>query len=118
MIPGEYILSVQMASPSYISAWLEPGQVVVPMDVITGLGDLLDSISGDVQFVCLEHTLKEDGRMISRKRAVYAHGEILRARSDYFKGLLDGGFRETEGSGRRTVLVDDASFDTVYWLLR
>lgn len=118
MVPGEYILTVQLATPHHTQAWLEPGQVVVPMDVITGLGDLLDSTSGDVQFVCLEHTLEEDGRMVSRKRVVYAHGEVLRARSDYFKGLLDGGFKETEGTGRRTVVVDDANFDTVYWLLR
>lgn len=137
---GEWVLVLRIACPpappaldthQYGAAakrgtdWVEPGQVTVPRDVMLGLADLLDSPSGDVQFICLEHVREackggDEGeeRILSRKRIIYAHSEILRSRSAYFKMLLDGGFKETEGQARRTVLVDDAGYDTVYWLLR
>lgn len=105
-------LCVQIGSPSQKPEFTTPGEVVAPITILEGLGALLDSSTGDVQFVCLQHV---DGE--ARKRTIYAHSEILRARSEYFKSLLSGGFKETE-SKRVTVIVDDADFDTVYWLLQ
>lgn len=105
-------LCVQIGSPSQKPTFTTPGEVVTPISLLEGLGALLDSATGDVQFVCLQHV---DGE--ARKRTIYAHSEILRARSEYFKSLLSGGFKETE-SKRVTIVVDDADFDTVYWLLQ
>lgn len=82
----------------------------------------LDSIrTGDVQFVCLEHagagTPDEDGeRKMVRRRVVYAHSELL-VHSDYFKSTLKGGFAESHAPVT-ALLVDDAAFNTVYWVLR
>lgn len=143
-VPGEWVLVLRITytapSPVYATTtallerelgsvgWAQPGEVTVPRDVMAGLEQLLDSPSGDVQFVCLEHARAPTSgsdyggegveKLVSRKRVIYAHSEILKARSTYFKMLLDGGFKETEGQTRRTITVDDAGYDTVYWLLR
>ena len=133
-LAGDWVLALYITCPPVIGGAYDgnaqlakPGQVLVPRDIIQGLEGLLDAPSGDVQFVCLEHARSsttgdgdDEDKIISRKRVIYAHSVILKARSEYFKMLLEGGFRETEGSvqGKRTVLVDDASYDTVYWLLR
>jgi hypothetical protein len=86
----------------------------------------LDSIrTGDVKFVCLEHsgagtdTPSDDpGRTMVRRRIVYAHSELL-VHTEYFKATLKGGFSETAQSLTLTTLcVDDAAFNTVYWVLR
>lgn len=120
-----FTLCVQLSSPAHQKPdFTPPNQVVAPISLIQSLAGLLDSTSGDVQFVCLEHCRRSgDGEgteeTVSRKRIIYAHSEILKIRSDYFKSLLAGGFKEVEGRGGKvTVLVDDADFDTVYWLLQ
>lgn len=103
-----------------------------------GLARLLDKKSGDVRFLCLEHVYdqsqpsaahdrameaesEEDVSSIvkrlrqSRKRILYAHSEILEEKSEYFKDLLTSGFSETQRYN--TIIVDDASFSTLYWIL-
>ncbi|OWT39024.1 hypothetical protein C362_03187 [Cryptococcus neoformans Bt1] len=103
-----------------------------------GLARLLDKKSGDVRFLCLEHVYdqsqpsaghdramevdsEEDVSKIvkllrqSRKRILYAHSEILEEKSEYFKDLLASGFSETQRYN--TIVVDDASFSTLYWIL-
>jgi hypothetical protein len=113
------------------------------------LSNALDSPTGDVRFVCLEHAparmeaspgsedkIKQaddfesgadDGgaetksRIMSRKRVIYAHSFALIARSEYFGHLLNGEFAEATkrgADGRYTILVQDASFEIIYWLLR
>jgi hypothetical protein len=136
---NSFTLCVQIGSPStHRPAFNLPDTVIVPPSVISGLANLLDSTTGDVQFVCLEHTaVPAEGEhtaegdqsriptstMLSRKRIMYAHSEILKARSGYFKTLLSGGFAEMElakssDSQYVTIIVDDASYDTVYWMLK
>ena len=113
-----------------------PDEIKVPRKIVDGLKGLVDSTTGDVKFVCLEHTtvladeeedaMEEDKgkkRTLSRKRVLYAHSEVLKAACDYFNDLLSGDFAETErvrrGDSRcLTVLVDDAGFEAVYWMLR
>jgi hypothetical protein len=113
-----------------------PDEIKVPRTIVDGLKGLVDSATGDVKFVCLEHTIvpveeEEDAseedkgkkRLLSRKRMLYAHSEILKAACDYFNDLLTGDFSEADrvrrGDSRcLTVLVDDAGFETVYWMLR
>lgn len=128
-VAGEWVLVLRIICPAGVGAdgpgrWTAPNNVQMPTDVLGGLAELLDSQSGDVQFVCLEHMqqgpdgVEGEDRLLSRKRIIYAHSEVLRARSSYFKQLLDGGFKETEGGAKRVVVVDDAGYDVVYWLLR
>lgn len=113
-------------------------------EVINGLAALLDNANtGDVQFVCLEHR-EQDGEVFgsadaiaacqTRKRILWAHSDILRSRSAYFRDLLAAGFTETlaspAGSSTRTggsaaeshrrvhtITVDHCDFETLYWLL-
>lgn len=107
-----FTLCVQLGSPAQLKpGFTVPETFMAPTSMLHALGSLVDSSSGDVQFVCLEHEAT-----LSRKRILYAHSEILRARSDYFKSLLAGGFREVEGG--KVVVVDDADYGTVYWMLQ
>lgn len=114
------------SSPSVKPIFNLPKEVAMPTNLIHGLASLLDSPTGDVKFVCLEQAPRdgdEHGNAgMFRKRVLYAHSEILKARCEYFHDLLDGGFSESEArrtdSRHTTILVDDAGFDTVYWLLR
>jgi hypothetical protein len=59
----------------------------------------------------------------ARKRVIYAHSDILSRRSDYFATMLASSFSENPGAaaGERTVFtvnVEEADFDTIYWLLK
>nr|KIR84928.1 hypothetical protein I308_04677 [Cryptococcus tetragattii IND107] len=89
-----------------------------------GLARLLDKKSGDPPSVsgrATEVDPEEDLSDIkvtrqSRKRILYAHSEILEEKSEYFKDLLTSGFAETERYN--TIIVDDASFSTLYWILQ
>ncbi|KIR38222.1 hypothetical protein I307_02449 [Cryptococcus deuterogattii 99/473] len=89
-----------------------------------GLARLLDKKSGDPSSVsgrATEIDPEEDFSDIkvtrqSRKRILYAHSEILEEKSEYFKDLLTSGFAETERYN--TIIVDDASFSTLYWILQ
>ncbi|KAK8858764.1 hypothetical protein IAR55_002993 [Kwoniella newhampshirensis] len=110
--------------------------------MIRGLGRLFDRDTGDVRFVCLEHAVdnssvnQDDIRgspdesglslsgsvakprpaILSRKRILYAHSEFLEENSEYFKDLLTSGFSESKRY--TTIVVDNASFDTLFWVLR
>ncbi|ESK94480.1 hypothetical protein Moror_8138 [Moniliophthora roreri MCA 2997] len=62
-------------------------------------------------------------QMTARKRIIYAHSDILTRRSEYFATMLSSSFSENQAhlSGERkiyTVVVDEADFETVYWLLK
>ncbi|KLT39448.1 hypothetical protein CC85DRAFT_288504 [Cutaneotrichosporon oleaginosum] len=82
---------------------------------------LLDSQrTGDVRFICLEHQdgpASADYEAVARRRIVYAHWEML-VHAEYFKATLAGGFSEASDATMTTLVVDDAAFNTVYWVLR
>lgn len=118
-------------------AFQPAGEVRVPTDLISALGSMIDVPAGsDVRFVCLEHRLEEaegsrrgsaesDGmytsRLVSRKRVLYANSQVLAGRSTYFADLFKGDFAEavlSQTERYKTVLVESADFDTVYWMLR
>ena len=110
------------------------------------LTSLIHSIdTGDVRFVCLErYTDPEDplapgapteqssasgstspfgGYATARKRIIYAHSDILTRRSEYFATMLSSSFAENPAAanGERklyTVVVEEADFETIYWLLK
>ncbi|TFK71759.1 hypothetical protein BDN72DRAFT_764405 [Pluteus cervinus] len=58
----------------------------------------------------------------ARKRVIYAHSDILTRRSEYFATMLSSSFVEnvTSPGDRKiyTIVVEDADFETVYWLLK
>jgi len=60
----------------------------------------------------------------ARKRVIYAHSDILTRRSEYFATMLSSSFSENMNSvrpGERkvyTVVLEEADFVTVYWLLK
>ena len=140
----EFSVCVLIGSPESARPTIFPPDILsVPVDFLNSFEDLLDAKTGDVRFICLEHELVEPTTSSenisslelrpagarsgmhtrSRKRVIHAHSQILRGRSEYFKSLLTGGFAETETarkteSGMTSVVVDDANFITIYWLLR
>lgn len=114
---------VKHASQPGLPPMVHADQQYISRRVTRQAAAFLDSIrTGDVQFVCLEHagtgTPDEDGpRKMVRRRVVYAHSELL-VHSDYFKATLSGGFAEGSQAPVTTLLVEDAAFNTVYWVLR
>ncbi|KAM5535522.1 hypothetical protein V8D89_010859 [Ganoderma adspersum] len=104
--------------------------------------------TGDVQFVCLERTSQDHDpthsltslapsspgsrsssqtsspQTLARKRIIYAHSDILVKRSEYFATMLSSSFAENTGPlppGERkvyTIVVEEADFVTIYWLLK
>lgn len=63
------------------------------------------------------------GQTTARKRIIYAHSDILTRRSEYFATMLSSSFSENPGlvPGERklyTVVVEEADFETIYWLLK
>lgn len=105
-------------------AFQPEGKVKVPRDMIDAMAALIDVPNGaDVKFICLEHEIQEDEGvgMRSRKRVIYANSQVLAARSPYFLDLFATSFVETAqvASDRfKTVVVESADFNTVYWMLR
>lgn len=62
-------------------------------------------------------------KITARKRIIYAHSDILTRRSEYFATMLASSFSEnpTIVTGERkvyTVVVEEADFETIYWLLK
>ncbi|KAI0089090.1 hypothetical protein BDY19DRAFT_993323 [Irpex rosettiformis] len=60
---------------------------------------------------------------VARKRVIYAHSDILIHRSEYFATMLNSSFAEnaarTPGDRKTyTVMVEEADFVTIYWLLK
>lgn len=110
-------------------------------DLRDGLASLLDSsTTADVRFLCFEHEAPPTpsslpsppsrtsssstvsslcrNSTLSRPRILYAHSAILSHRSDYFLNLLLAGFQETsQANSTATIVIDDADFSTVYWML-
>lgn len=139
-----FSICVHIASPvATRPSFTMPNEVTIPRRIIDSLASLVDSTTGDVKFLCLEHVLMpispnpfgedsgvlgekilgETHHLVSRKRVLYAHSEILKASGDYFRGLLTGGFAESSDARRLdsnhvSIIVDDASFETVYWMLK
>ena len=133
-----FTLCVQISSPAAEKPTFSlPARLEVPESIIGALSGLFDSKTGDVRFTCLEHRLEENidqdiesgeaGEpkqvLTSRKRVLYAHSAVLKARGEYFHDLLHGGFSESEvvrrGESRFTpIVVEDADYNTVYWMLR
>ena len=93
--------------------------------------------TGDVQFICLErydpatHQPLNDPEnspqstyplnLTARKRVIYAHSDILTRRCEYFATLIASSFAENNSSGGRvlhTIVVEEADFVTIYWLLK
>jgi len=60
----------------------------------------------------------------ARKRVIYAHSDIISRRSDYFATMLASSFSENAHglvpSERNlcTIIVEEADFQTIYWLLK
>jgi hypothetical protein len=59
----------------------------------------------------------------ARKKIIYAHSDILTRRSEYFATLIASSFRENtidreHGRSFHTIMVEEADFVTVYWLLK
>ncbi|KAF9450142.1 hypothetical protein P691DRAFT_758411 [Macrolepiota fuliginosa MF-IS2] len=59
----------------------------------------------------------------ARKRVIYAHSDILSRRSEYFATMLSSAFSEGAGPATEerkicTVVVEEADFETMYWLLK
>lgn len=134
-----FTLCIEIATPEAIGpAFSRPDKIEVDSALINGLRSLVDSTTGDVAFMCLEHdcpctptsegdeeVAEETARplTVSRKRVIYAHSEILKSASDFFHALLTGEFEEAgrarRGEARHTpIMVDDADFKAVYWVLR
>jgi len=107
-----------------LPAFQREGKVAVPKDMITAMASLIDVPNGaDVKFVCLEHEIQEDEMegMRSRKRIIYANSQVLAARSQYFQDLFAISFAENTQVANdkfKTVVVESADFNTVYWMLR
>ncbi|KAE8251937.1 hypothetical protein A4X13_0g3777 [Tilletia indica] len=73
--------------------------------------------------------------VVVRDRIIWAHSSVLRARSQYFADMMDGGFAEAQdeldndlhahatsdpGTSRaiKTFRIPDSEWATVYWLIR
>ncbi|KIM29080.1 hypothetical protein M408DRAFT_329095 [Serendipita vermifera MAFF 305830] len=143
-----FTLSIQLHTPVGPHFPQQPAAYYVPKDLLDGLEASLDnSNTGDVQFVCLER-FSPPSQMgmesattpispstptsssglpppMARKRVIYAHSDILTRRSEYFSTLISSSFRESSSAldrerGRmmHTIVVEDADFVTVYWLLK
>ncbi|KAG8812798.1 hypothetical protein FRC17_001812 [Serendipita sp. 399] len=142
-----FTISIQVHTPSGPHFPQQPSAYYVPKDLLDGLEASLDnSNTGDVQFICLErYASPENGdtrersiephrsssnspSMTARKRIIYAHSDILTRRSDYFATLIASSFRESSSTnagiererGRtiHTIVVEEADFVTIYWLLK
>ncbi|RXK37333.1 hypothetical protein M231_05399 [Tremella mesenterica] len=90
-------------------------------DVIGGDSSNARVIGGDGEET--ETETREEPKLLSRKRTIYAHSAILKARSEYFRDLLTGGFSEAQdkdskSEGITTLVMLEEEFETVYWMLR
>lgn len=63
--------------------------------------------------------------VVVRKRTIYAHSDILKRRSDYFKDIIDfnndsrGSDPGSADAGQiQTIYCEDADFQTLWWMLR
>ncbi|KAF8969501.1 hypothetical protein BDZ97DRAFT_1646873 [Flammula alnicola] len=142
-VTDSMIICVQIHSPAGPSIPQQPSVYYVPRDLLDGLEASLDNPNtGDVRFVCLEKYTGNEGsprlsinsatsgsvspyssHATARKRIIYAHSDILIRRSEYFATMFSSSFAENSAvsSGERklyTVVVEEADFETIYWLLK
>ncbi|KAG5728522.1 hypothetical protein E4T56_gene19522 [Termitomyces sp. T112] len=143
-----FVICVQIHCPSGPFDPQQPAVHCVPRDLLDGLEASLDnSNTGDVRFICLERqppsplpinatppTSRQSSSSVAsyspfssqttaRKRVIYAHSDILIRRSEYFATMLTSSFSENPAvtNGERsiyTVVVEEADFETIYWLLK
>jgi hypothetical protein len=137
-----FILCVQIHSPTGPFIPQQPQSYYVPRELLEGLESLLDSANtGDVKFVCLQRLTNDQSvevpslsaspstsststvEKLARKRIIWAHSDILSQRSDYFATMFSSSFSEAaslhpEGRKIHTVMVEEADFETTYWLLK
>ncbi|KAG8990460.1 hypothetical protein FRB94_000288 [Tulasnella sp. JGI-2019a] len=141
------VLCIQIHSPIGFYPQF-PHAYYVPRDLLSGLEDSLDNPhTGDVRFIALERLPADEiesatanpsrrssassftlqsrfSRVVARKRTLYAHSDILKRRSEYFATMLSSTFAESHASqtndARKVhdVIVSEADFITVYWLLK
>ncbi|MBW0483747.1 hypothetical protein O181_023462 [Austropuccinia psidii MF-1] len=128
-----FVLSVQIGTPPTISLPQIPFVSYVPHSILQGLESLLDDKNtADLQVLVNEFEEK-DLIVQSRQRVLYAHSNILKHRSDYFKMMLadensGGGWAESGGSIDESaksnhhrklglIKIEDFDFVSVYWLL-
>ncbi|KAF4601950.1 hypothetical protein EYR40_005151 [Pleurotus pulmonarius] len=139
------VICIQLHSPVGPFFPQHPSAYYVPRDLLDGLEASLDNANtGDVRFICLE---KMDPGLIAspaasdtasglsqsasshiyqttaRKRCIYAHSDILIRRSEHFTTMLGSSFLEAQTTtpGERkvyTVVVEEADFESIYWLLK
>ncbi|KAH8918215.1 hypothetical protein BT69DRAFT_597389 [Atractiella rhizophila] len=140
-----FTLSIQIQSPVERVIPQLKGHHHVPRDLLTGIESLLDDPhTGDVRILLHErqpasivfpmntHAQSrdggDDGAYAYRRRSLFAHSALLRARSEYFRAMLSGDWREglngedsgvdvEEGGKGFCVVIEDFDFPTVYWLL-
>ncbi|KZS97936.1 hypothetical protein SISNIDRAFT_449536 [Sistotremastrum niveocremeum HHB9708] len=142
-----FVLCIQIHTPNGPIFPLQPSAYYVPRELLEGLEASLDNPNtGDVMFVCLERVSQSPGspslstasqhstffspksvyrstrEYSARKRVIWAHADILIQRSEYFATMLSSSFAEsaTGPTGRKiyTIVVEEADFITVYWLLK
>ncbi|KAI8453545.1 hypothetical protein BY996DRAFT_4582999, partial [Phakopsora pachyrhizi] len=122
-----FILSIQIGTPSEVSIPQIPHASYVPHSILEGLESLLDDQNtADVQFLATECDPDDCNRF--RKRALYAHSNLLKSRSEYFRMMLsdsgESGWAESgkqvinkEGRKLGLIKIEDFDFVSVYWLL-
>lgn len=102
---------------------------IVSSNLLSGLSSLLDDKrTGDVQFIVYERKMDElqntaisgtnltGNHLMYRKRIIYAHSAVLRARSSYFYDMFSNDWLEAEGQ-LNLVRVTDCDYVSMYWLL-
>ncbi|EPQ59143.1 hypothetical protein GLOTRDRAFT_113919 [Gloeophyllum trabeum ATCC 11539] len=142
-----FVICVQIHSPTGPFFPQQSSAYYVPRDLLEGLEASLDNANtGDVRFVCLERQEQPPpspaspntstsrrsssscshgpfhSHITARKRIIFAHSDILTRRSEYFATMLSSAFSENaSAAGERkvfTVVVEEADFVTIYWLLK
>ncbi|KAM0749208.1 hypothetical protein T439DRAFT_45757 [Meredithblackwellia eburnea MCA 4105] len=112
------VLTIQISSPVQATPPQISGMHWAPMDLFSALESLIDDqTTGDVIFIMHE---RSSNASMYRKRTLYAHKKVLKARSAYFGDLLGDAWSEGVGlkeGGKGIVRVDDFDFVTVYWLI-
>ncbi|KZT57118.1 hypothetical protein CALCODRAFT_470196 [Calocera cornea HHB12733] len=140
-LSDSFIICVQIHSPVGPFVPQLPSAHYIPRDLLDGFEASLDNAhTGDVAFIVLEksstvvQSAPQSPRSVSsrlsggrpqtaRKRVLYAHSDILKSRSNYFHTMLNSAFSEASYNVSKerkiyTIVVEDADFISVYWLLK
>ncbi|KZO96303.1 hypothetical protein CALVIDRAFT_564170 [Calocera viscosa TUFC12733] len=140
-LSDSFIICMQIHSPVGPFVPQLPSAHYIPRNLLDGFEASLDNAhTGDVAFIVLERSgsavqsAPQSPRSVSsrlsggrpqtaRKRVIYAHSDILKSRSNYFETMLNSAFSEASYSLSKerkiyTIVVEDADFISVYWLLK